>query len=75
MPICRARIGLKHFQKPIEKVRDPRDPRDPRDLRTRALFVYLLPGQTANIGGFARTFFLNSESEKISTMRIAQDLY
>ena len=40
MPICRARIGLKHFQKPIEKVRDPRDPRDPRDLRTRALFVY-----------------------------------
>ena len=36
MPICRARIGLKHFQKAIEKVRDGRDGRDGRDVRTRA---------------------------------------
>ena len=39
------------------------------------ILVHLLPDQSVNIGGFARTFFLNSESEKISTMRIAQDLY
>ena len=42
MPICRARIGLKHFQKPIEKVRDARDARDARDVRTRAMFVLLV---------------------------------
>ena len=38
VPICRARIGLKHFQKAIEKVWNVRDV---RDVRTRALFVYL----------------------------------
>ena len=29
------------------------------------ILVHLLPDQSVNIGGFARTFFLNSESEKI----------
>ena len=40
VPIRRARIDQKHFQKAIEKVRDIRDIRDIRDTRTRALFVY-----------------------------------
>ena len=37
MPICRARIGLKHFQKPIEKVWDARDARDARDTEDLAI--------------------------------------
>ena len=48
MPICRARIGLKHFQKAIEKVwdiQDIRDIRDTRDTRTRALFEYRVTEQ------------------------------
>ena len=36
VPICRARIGLKHFQKAIEKVWDARDA---RDARTRVRIV------------------------------------
>jgi hypothetical protein len=37
--------------------------------------VYLLTGQSANIGGFERTFFLNSGEENFSPLRIMQDLY
>ena len=37
--------------------------------------IYLLTGQSANIGGFERTFFLNSGEEKFSPLRIMQDLY
>ena len=39
------------------------------------VWCYLLPDQSANIGCFERTFFLNSGEENFSPLRIMQDLY